>query len=56
MQMQKLIDKALSIRKLDFENFGMKFLKFRTTGLGLLLIVTINPFVFKPKDWEAVNK
>ena len=36
---KKLVYKALSIRQLDFENFEMKilkFLKFRTTSLGLL--------------------
>ena len=53
MQMQKLICKALSTRKRELEKFKMKilkFLKFRTTSLGLLLIVTRNPFVLKPKD------
>lgn len=53
MQMQKLVYKALSIRKRDFQNFEKKFLKllkFRITSLSLLLIVTRNSFVYKPKD------
>ena len=53
MQMQKLVYKALSIRKRDFENFKkkfLKFLKFYITSLGLLLIATRNSFVYKPKD------
>ena len=53
MQRQKLVYKALSIAKWDFEKFELKilkFLKFRTTGLGLLLIVTRDPFIFEPKD------
>ena len=53
MQMQKLVYKALSIRKRDFQNFEKKFLElliFRITSLSLLLIVTRNSFVYKPKD------
>ena len=51
--MGKLVFKALPIRKRDFQNFEKKFLKlliFRITSLVLLLIVTRDSFVYKPKD------
>ena len=51
--MEKLVFKALPIRKRDFQNFEKKFLKlliFRITSLVLLLIVTRDSFVYKPKD------
>ena len=50
MQMQKPVYNALPIRKLYFESFEMKFLKFCTTNVSVLRMITRNSFIFKPKD------